>query len=62
MQAKCSAKASEFARVEGRRVVAEFDGGRLTSDAGGLLLVRPTKQSVSLNGYRDVFAMRADRS
>ncbi len=27
-----------FARVEGRRVVADFDGGALTSDAGGLLL------------------------
>jgi hypothetical protein len=27
-----------FARVEGRLVVADFDGGALTSDAGGLLL------------------------
>ena len=27
-----------FGRVEGRSVVAEFDGGTLTSDAGGLLL------------------------
>jgi hypothetical protein len=27
-----------FAPVAGRRVVADFDGGRLTSDAGGLLL------------------------
>jgi len=38
MQTECSAKASEFARVEGRPVVAEFDGGALTSEAGGLLL------------------------
>ncbi len=38
MPTECSAKASEFARVEGRPVVAEFDGGALTSDAGGLLL------------------------
>ena len=38
MQTECSAKASEFGRVEGRPVVAEFDGGALTSDAGGLLL------------------------
>ncbi len=38
MHAECSAKSSEFARVEGRPVVAEFDGGALTSDAGGLLL------------------------
>jgi hypothetical protein len=28
----------EFARVEGRAVVASFDGGRMTSDAGALLL------------------------
>jgi hypothetical protein len=38
MLTECSAKASEFARVDGRPVVAEFDGGALTSDAGGLLL------------------------
>lgn len=38
MQTERSAKASEFARVEGRPVVAEFDGGALASDAGGLLL------------------------
>src|SRR6202161_3814504 len=38
MQTECSAKPSEFAPVEGRPVVAEFDGGTVTSDAGGLLL------------------------
>src|ERR1700734_2762385 len=38
MQTECSAKPSAFGRVEGRPVVAEFDGGTLTSDAGGLLL------------------------
>jgi hypothetical protein len=38
MQTQCSAEPSAFGRVEGRRVVAEFDGGALTSDAGGLLL------------------------
>jgi hypothetical protein len=38
MQTECSAKPSEFAPVEGRPVVAEFDGGAVTSDAGGLLL------------------------
>ena len=38
MQTECSAKPSAFGRVEGRPVVAEFDGGALTSDAGGLLL------------------------
>src|SRR5271169_2923063 len=38
MQTECSAEGSMFGRVEGRSVVAEFDGGALTSDAGGLLL------------------------
>ena len=39
MQVECSAKPSAFGRVEGRPVVAEFDGGALTSEAGGLLSV-----------------------
>jgi hypothetical protein len=38
MQTECSADLFGFARVEGRSVVAGFDGGRITSDAGGLLL------------------------
>src|SRR5271166_726057 len=38
MHMECSAERSMFGRVEGRPVVAEFDGGALTSDAGGLLL------------------------
>ena len=38
MQTECSAQARMFGRLEGRLVVAEFDGGALTSDAGGLLL------------------------
>ena len=38
MRTECNAERSVFGRVEGRSVVAEFDGGALTSDAGGLLL------------------------
>lgn len=38
MQTQCSAKSFEFARVESRAVVASFDGGAVTSDAGSLLL------------------------
>jgi hypothetical protein len=36
-----------FARVEGRSVVAAFDGGKITSDAGGVLL-RATDRAVGL--------------
>ena len=38
MPTECSAELFEFARVEGRCVVAAFDGGKITSDAGALLL------------------------
>jgi Transposase DDE domain group 1 len=38
MPAECSADLFGFARVDGRDVVASFDGGQMTSDAGALLL------------------------
>jgi len=38
MHTECSADLFGFARVEGREVVAAFDGGMMTSDAGALLL------------------------
>jgi hypothetical protein len=38
MPTQCSPNLFEFARVAGRAVMASFDGGRLTSDAGALLL------------------------
>ena len=39
MPTNCScAELFEFAPVEGRAVVASFDGGTITSDAGALLL------------------------
>ena len=38
MPTQCRPESTTFARVEGRHVVADFGGGALTSDAGGLLL------------------------
>ncbi len=38
MPTQCSPDLFGFAPVEGRRVVAGFDGGAVTSDAGALLL------------------------
>jgi hypothetical protein len=35
---ECNPELFEFAPVEGRHVVAAFDGGTITSDAGALLL------------------------
>src|ERR1700694_796968 len=38
MQTECSADLFGFAPVEGRAVVAAFDGGKMTSEAGAMLL------------------------
>ncbi len=38
MQTDCSQDSFDFGTVEGRRVVGAFDGGQITSHAGGLLL------------------------
>jgi hypothetical protein len=38
MPTECNPELFGFARVEGRDVVASFDGGAITTDAGGLLL------------------------
>jgi hypothetical protein len=38
MQTECSADLLGFAPVEGRKVVAGFDGGTMTSEAGAMLL------------------------
>jgi hypothetical protein len=38
MPTECNPELFDFGRVEGRRVVVGFDGGRVTSDAGALLL------------------------
>lgn len=40
MHTQCNAEQLEFAGVERRRVVAAFDGGMVSSDAGALLLGR----------------------
>jgi len=47
MQTECSPALFDFAPVEGRAVVAGFDGGAITSDAGALLL-GATDRSIGL--------------
>ena len=49
MPTECSAPWMGFAAVEGRSVVADFDGGAITSDAGALLL-GATDQALGLVG------------
>ena len=38
MQTQCTQRAFGFQQVGGREIVARFDGGRVTSDGGGILL------------------------
>ena len=38
MPTECSAELFEFAAIDRRAVIAGFDGGAITSDAGALLL------------------------
>lgn len=47
MQTQCSSDQFEFEGFDGRRVVAAFDGGAISSDAGALLL-RHTDKAIGL--------------
>ncbi|AOW49736.1 hypothetical protein A4R89_10275 [Acetobacter ascendens] len=48
MQTECSAGAYEFPASCGRRVVARFDGGRMSSD-GGVILVKQADDILGLS-------------
>jgi hypothetical protein len=62
MQTECNADLFGFAPVERRAVVAGFDGGRMTSDAGALLLGRPIERSDWSSGLPNVSPMAAPAS
>ena len=47
MQTDCISDQFDFEGFDGRRVVAAFDGGAITSDAGALLL-RHTDKAIGL--------------
>jgi len=44
----CNRSQLEFQGLGARRVVADFDGGRLSTDAGGVLLLREVDQAMEL--------------
>jgi hypothetical protein len=56
MQTQCSADLFGFARVESRAVVAGFDGGKITSDAGALLLGATDRTIRLVERFADCFA------
>ncbi len=58
MPTECSAELFEFAAVEGRAVVAGFDGGAITSDAGALLLGATDRAIGLLGGFAACFIDR----
>ena len=62
MPTECNAMLFEFAPVAGRAVVAAFDGGRITSDAGSLLLGATDRRSGWWIGLRPASAITAARS
>ena len=58
MPTECSVDLFEFAAVEGRAVVAGFDGGAVTSDAGGLLLGAADRAIRLIDRFADCFVDR----
>lgn len=55
MQTQCIAEQYEFSSIERRRVVAAFDGGQVSSDAGALLLKRADDAIGLLDRLRECF-------
>jgi hypothetical protein len=56
MQTEWSADLLGFARAEGRAVMAGFDGGKMTSDAGALLLGATDRAIRLVERFADCFA------
>src|SRR6516162_7421461 len=55
MQTECSADLFGFAPVEGRAVVAAFDGGAMTSEAGAMLLGATDRQLRLIERFAECF-------
>jgi hypothetical protein len=60
MQTECSPKLFEFEAVEGRAVVAGFDGGNITSNAGALLLGQVDRGLALVHRFAHCFCDRRD--
>ena len=60
MQTQCNSKQFEFEAVEGRAVVAAFDGGAVSSDAGALLLAKLDRGIGLIERFAGCFDDRRD--
>ena len=58
MATECSADVFGFGAVEGRAVVAGFDGGRMTSDAGAMRLGATDRRIRLVERFAGCFADR----
>jgi hypothetical protein len=58
LQTQCIPEQLEFQGLGRRNVVTDFSGGRITSDAGGLLLREVEKGTGILRGFADCFVDR----
>ncbi len=60
METDCSQRTFGFQQVGGREVVARFDGGRVTSDAGGMLLKEVEDRFRFVEGFAGCFTDHRD--
>src|SRR3954447_24293020 len=60
MQTECTPKLLEFEAVERRSVVAGFDGGNITSNAGALLLGQVDRGLGLVRRFANCFIDRRD--
>ena len=60
MPTECSAELFEFAPIDRRSVVAGFDGGAITSDAGALLLGATDRAIRLVDRFAGCFSDRRD--
>lgn len=55
METQCTPSQLEFHAIGNREVISKFDGGNITSDAGGLLLRETEKRTGIIKGFAQCF-------
>ena len=61
MRTECNQESFTFHALGRREIVARFDGGRITSDAGGLLSMRTTRCTKCGKKSGKAAALRSER-
>ena len=55
MKSECTKKQFDFDGLGKREVVGKFDGGKISSDGGGILLREVEKRTVILKHFAECF-------